>query len=282
MDLRRSMFTIALTFAVASTIAMLGWKFFYRPEPTYKGKPLSAWAEQYGSNHWTGGTATSRAASQEAEFAVRQIGTNGIPFLLKLMRARDSALKKKLRTIVPQTWRQTKLRLRDRSGEIRRVGAHGLAALGTNAPAAVPALIELATNHPEDDGRYIAVFALRTLGSAAEPAIPFLIQCLTNKINIIRDDAALGLGYMHRRPEIAVPALIQCLDLARSSKNTFECADVISSLGEFGTNAKASVPILLGLLNHSDSYVRSRVTNSLSLIDSDAATKVIGKINRFP
>lgn len=122
-------------------------------------------------------------------------------------------MKKKLRTIVPQSWHQ-RLRLKDTSGDMRRVGAHGLAALGTNAPAAVPVLIEIATQHPEEDGRYLAVFALRTLGVAAEPAIPFFIQCPTNEVSIIRDEAAIGLGGMHHRPGIAVPNLIQYLNFA--------------------------------------------------------------------
>lgn len=142
-------------------LLLMGLALFSGHEPTYQGKPLSGWAQQYGSNHWSG---ANRAADKEAEFAIQQIGTNSIPFLLDLIRARESALKKKLRTVVPQTWHD-KLRLRDNSGKVRRVGAHGLAALGTNAAAAVPALIELATNHPDDDGRYIAVFAIRTLGS---------------------------------------------------------------------------------------------------------------------
>lgn len=166
-----------------------------------------------------------------------------------------------------------KLRLRDNSGTIRRDGAHGLSALGTNAAAAVPALIELATHHPDDDGRYIAVFAIRTLGSAAEPAIPFLIQCLTNKINIIRDDAALGLGYIHLRSEIAVPALIAYLEFAKTSPSSFELRDAMQSLGQFGTEAKGAVPVLLSLLDHPSSDVRESVTNWLPSIDADAADK---------
>jgi hypothetical protein len=260
---------VVLTFALASAIAFLIWKSFYRPEPTYNGKTLSASAQQYGSNHWRG--AAGRAADQEAEFAIRQIGTNGIPFLLDLMRARDSGMKKKLRTILPRTW-QNKPYLRDRSGDIRRIGAYGLAALGTNAPAAVPALIEIASHHPDEDGRYIAVFALRTLGSAAEPAIPFLIQCLTNQTRIIRDDAALGLGYMQRRSEIAVPALIRYLESVKMSGG-WEITDAIASVAQFGTNAKPAVPILIGLLKHSDHDVRSYVTNYLPRIDAEAAAK---------
>src|SRR2546421_3735492 len=232
---------------------------FSHQEPTYQGKPLSEWAQQYGANHWSG---TDRAADKEAEFAIQQVGTNAIPFLLGMMRARDSALKKKLRMIVPEVWHDD-LRLRDSSGEVRRVGAHGLAALGTNAAAAVPALIELARNHPDDDGRYIAVFAIRTLGSAAEPAIPFLIQCLTNKINFIRDDAALGLGYIHRRSEIAVPALIQYLEFARTSPSSFELRDAIESLARFGIESKAAVPALLSLLNDPSPSLRQCVTNCL-------------------
>src|SRR6266850_1169351 len=89
------------------------------------------WLEYWGE--------ANRAADQEAEFAIRQIGTNSIPLLLDLIRTQDPVFKKKLRSVVPQRWHD-KLRLRDNSGTIRRVGAHGLAALGTNAAAAVPAL----------------------------------------------------------------------------------------------------------------------------------------------
>src|SRR5438874_3105031 len=121
-------------------VGLLGLALFSHREPTYQGKPLREWAQQYGANHWSG---TDRAPDKEAEFAIQQVGTNAIPFLLGMMRARDSALKKKLRTIVPEAWHED-LHLRDSSDEVRRVGAHGLAALGTNATAVVPALIELA------------------------------------------------------------------------------------------------------------------------------------------
>src|SRR5687767_14445402 len=97
-------------------VCLLGLALLSRREPTYQGKPLSEWAQQYGSNHWGG---ANRAVAQEAELAIRQIGTNGIPFLLDLIRTRDPVLKKKLRTVVPQRWHD-KLRLRDNSGTIRR------------------------------------------------------------------------------------------------------------------------------------------------------------------
>src|SRR5437667_9235543 len=100
---------ILLTFAFAGVIILLCLRFFYRPQPAYNGKRLSDWAEQYGSNHWSG---ANRSADREAEFAIRQIGTNGIPFLLTLMRVKESALKNKLRTMLPQRWHAT-LHLRD-------------------------------------------------------------------------------------------------------------------------------------------------------------------------
>jgi hypothetical protein len=249
----------------ALLLAMLG--LFSRREPTYQGRSLSGWAEQYGSNHWSG---NNRAAEKEAEFAIRQIGSNAIPFLLQLMQRRDSTAKTRLKAALPQKWYDT-LGLRDRAGDVRRIGAHGLAALGTNAPTAVAPLIDLAKNHPDEDGRYIAVFALGTLGSAAEPAIPFLVECLTNRTSIIRDDAVLGLGYIHRRPEISVPALIQHLKSASTLPGNAEVVNTISSLAEFGDKAKAAVPLLLSLLNSQDSMIRETVTNHLPRIDPDAA-----------
>ena len=195
---------VVLVFLVATAVA---WLFLRRVEPVYNGKPLTSWAQQYGSNNWSG----RKELAREAEFAVQQIGTNAIPFLLDLMQARDSNLKKRLRQHVPRKWHDP-LHLNDNSGKVRRMGAHGLAALGTNAPAAVPALVELATQHPDEDGRYIAVFALRTLGPAAEDAIPFYIRCLTNKDDTICNEAAVGLALIPHRHETTFPAFLKYLE----------------------------------------------------------------------
>jgi len=268
MSLRQKKLAGVILFAALTMLLI--WGFLHSTEPVYHGKTLSAWAQQYGSNNWRGGGAS---AAREAETAIRQIGTNSIPFLLDLMRVSDSAWKKNLRARFPRNWHE-RLRLKDTADEVRRIGAHGLAALGTNAPpSTVQALIEIATHHPDEDGRYIAVFALRTLGVAAESAIPFFIQCLTNTESTIRDEAAMGLGCMSHRSEVVVPALIEYLASARSSSHTFECRDTIASLGKLGTNARAAAPILISLLDHSDPQVRAEITNWLPRIDAEAAGK---------
>lgn len=266
MDARTKRFVavVVLAFLVATSVA---WLFLHRAEPVYHGKPLTFWAQQYGSNNWS----SRKELAREAELAVRQIGTNAIPFLLDLMQARDSDLKKGLRQHLPRKWHGL-LRLDDNSGKVRRMGAHGLAALGTNAPAAVPALIELARQHPDEDGRYIAVFALRTLGPAAEAAIPFYIQCLTNKDNTICNEAAVGLALIPHRHETTFPAFLKYLESIETSAG-WELDSAIALLWRFGTNAKPAVPRLLSLLNDSNPNVREAVTNSLLWIDPDAAEK---------
>lgn len=161
MNTRRRKAAAVFVCAFVGVLAVLAWRSLFHPEPVYNGKPLSTWAEQYGSNNWRAG---GKPAAREAQAAIRQIGTNGIPFLLNLIRSQESPLKKRLRTMVPQTWHQ-RLHLRDTSQEVCRTGAHGLAALGTNAACAVPELIEIAKHHPDEYGRYIGVFTLRMLGA---------------------------------------------------------------------------------------------------------------------
>jgi hypothetical protein len=259
---------ILLLVAALGGAAFLAWT-FYRPEPVYQGKALSAWAQQYGSNRWN----ANQAAAREAEVAVRQIGSDAIPFLLDQVRTEESRTKKKLRELLPRTWHDN-LHLNDTSGKTRRIGAHGIAALGTNAPASVvPRLIEIATHHPEEDGRYIAVFALSRLGPRAESAVLFFIQCLTNTCAIIREEGAVGLGQVGRQPEIAIPALMKYIESARASPHGFEARAAIAALGRFGTNAKPAVPLLLSFLKHEKVELREAVTNYLPYIDADAAAK---------
>jgi hypothetical protein len=236
---------------------------FFRREPTYRGKTLTRWAEQFGSNNWREG---GSGPAGEARTAIRAIGSNGIPFLVRLVGTEESWTKRKLRTLLPLAWHD-KLRLKDESGTARRIGAHGLAALGTNAPGAVPELIKIASTHPDEDGRDIAVLALRTLRHAAEPAIPFLIQCLTNESRIIRDDAAIALGFMHRQPQVCAPALTAYLrQVIQRGGGGWELTDAIAAVGECGTNSEPAVSILVGLLDHEDADVRRSATNALRVI----------------
>src|SRR5580765_1161607 len=252
-------------------LSWLGHSIFSQRETSYNGKWLSDWAQQFGANNWS----TNRGAAEEAKIAIQHIGTNGIPFFLDCMRKRDSILKAKLRKTIPRKWHD-KLHLQDHSGDLRRVGAHGIAALGTNAALALPSLLQCATNHPDEDGRYIAVFAIRTLGAAAEPAVPFLIQCLTNSVNIIRDDAALALGYGRLSPELAVPALVQYVKFAKTSSGTFELRDAVESLGSFSPSLV--FPFLLPMLDDPNPSLREYVTNAIARLETGSAdaTTILG------
>jgi hypothetical protein len=252
-------------------LSWIGHSIFSQRETSYNGKRLSDWAQQFGANNWS----TNRGAAEEAKIAIQHIGTNGIPFFLDCMRKRDSILKATLRKAIPRKWHD-KLHLQDHSGDLRRVGAHGIAALGTNAALALPSLLQCATNHPDEDGRYIAVFAIRTLGAAAEPAVPFLIQCLTNSVNIIRDDAALALGYGRLSPELAVPALVQYVNFAKTSSGTFELRDAVESLGSFSPSLV--FPFLLPMLDDPNPSLREYVTNAIARLETGSAdaTTILG------
>lgn len=231
-------------------------------EPAYQGKTVTQWAGQYGTNHWRRGT---REAAQEAETAIRQIGTRATPILLKHMWVKESALKKKLRSVAPRGLWIT-LHIDDTSIDRRRMGAAGLVALGTNATPVLPELIQIATHHPEEDARYIAVFTIRNLGPVAAPAVPFLIQCLTNQAASIRENAALALGVVGLYPDQVVPALLQYLQTAKDSPHWRECTSAIYALSRFGTNSQPAVPSLVNLLSHSNPEIREAVTNYLPLI----------------
>jgi hypothetical protein len=262
----------ALLLAVSAVLAaFLGWRMLNPPEPVYGGKPLSDWAEQYRANramHWT----LAKSSADEAELAIRKIGADALPVLLRWIDARDSSLKKKLRATVPGKWHD-RLGLRDRSEELRSLGVNGIHALGTNAAPAARALIEIATCHPDKGARYLAVCGLRELAPIGEPVTAFLIQCLTNSEPTIRDEAAGAFGGMHDRPQFVVPILIQYLQFAKTSQHTYECSDAVFLLGWFGTNANAATPILLELLNHTSIDVRNYVTNWLPRIDPEAAAE---------
>lgn len=265
---------LAATILVVGVVAFSGWRAASQAEPVYEGRPLTSWVEQWRSNFWAvgGSTDATKRATAEAAAAIQQTGTNGIQFLLGLMKTQEPAIKPWLRNKVPNSW-HSRLHLENSATRLRKLGSLGLAALGTNGSPAVPELmnllsLEMTCNPPDKDSGYLPAMSLGFMGSAIDPAVPLLVQCLTNRDRYIRYEAATRLGQAGRKPEIVVPAL-----LAYLKREEVDVAAAISTIGYFGTNAIAATPTLVGLLTDPNPDVRTAVTNWLPRIDRTAAER---------
>ena len=247
-------------------IALLGalaWQASRPREPAYQGRPLSAWLSHYALG-------ADPAEALRANEAIRQIGTNAIPTLLRMLQANDSAVKSKLLRMVAK---QHFVRLRCSSAfdqNVEAVQAFGV--LGSEGKSAVPALVQIyeqsISKSPQTE--LMAVSALGCIGPAATDAIPSLLKAATNPDFSVRGKAILVLGRIHARPDLVVPALIKALtdddDLVRK--------EAAKALGEFGTCAKSALPALVELHKGGDEELRNRAQEAVQQIDPMAADKV--------
>lgn len=247
-------------------------------EPEYNGKTISQWSEQWRSNRFRiySGEQDAKAATEEAELSIRQIGTNGIPFLLSWMRERESPVVASLRRIVPRSWqKQLRLDASERNARnLNALGSFGIAALGTNAAPALEALLETISDEKAGpDSVYRTVWSLKYLGPAAEPAIPLLIQCLHHTDSSVRDEAAMAFGYIDRRHDEVVLSLKSFLEWRKGRNGNAESISAIQSLSMLGANASEAAPTILGLLNDPDRWIREAATNCIRRIDPAAALR---------
>jgi HEAT repeat protein len=245
-------------------VGFVAWEVLHAHEPVYGGKPLGAWLEQFSTNHFAHGRGS--VADREAQEAIRQIGTNAIPVFLRLITAKESALKERMLAYLPKPWQS---RLRGRSAyAYQTLGAYGFVALGPIAEPAVPVLMDLARSKDKKI-RGHAVYALGHLGSAARPAVPLLIECLDDPEGTIRSDAMDGLASICLEPSVVVPVFIRYAgDPERGHALRYTA---IQGLGLLGAQAKAAVPTLLRLLDDPDADIRLAVTNYLPMVDPVAA-----------
>jgi len=144
-------------------------------------------------------TAPERAKVNEA---VRQMGTNAIPTLLCLVRARDSTLKTKFMDLV---YRQHIINIKYTGALFWRYSAMvAFSQLGTNAQSAVPALIQTANQNNPFDSRLCAIQSLDVIGPSAKEAVPSLLRWATNANDRLCFDAARAIRNID--PEAAAKA----------------------------------------------------------------------------
>src|SRR6266849_3636941 len=92
--MRRPKLRTVVYLLVIAILAVLNWRVLHPREPSYQGKPLSVWLDYYYSNdvaypHPEGW----EAAKARAEIAIRKMGTNSLPALIKMISSKEYALK---------------------------------------------------------------------------------------------------------------------------------------------------------------------------------------------
>jgi hypothetical protein len=197
-------------------------------EPRYNGRPLSKWVQVYSQ-----GT----PEFSEAEQAIRTIGTNALPFLLKWIRQE------------PPSWAGTADRALPQ-------------ALSETAPARF--LID-GLGYETANG---AMLAFGVLGTNAAPAIPELVALMkgtTNRATAVRAIAALsGLG-----PR-ALPHILSALSNTNQAGRATIPHFIVMMAVDLGTNA--CLPALRAALQDPDPAVRTHASRALHTLDPQSLT----------
>ncbi len=181
-------------------------------EPSYNGHSLSEWLHAARP-----GYINPPAPPAEATAAVRRIGTNALPTLLKWASYDPTRLQSKLRPIVsgsdhpadaedgfrilgpvarPAIPGLTRLAIKSSSDERVMRCARCLASIG---PDAVPALAEVISNYHGKE-RYYPIAVLAKFGTNVQPAVPVLVRCLSDSDVRVRRAATNALSKLP--PEI--------------------------------------------------------------------------------
>lgn len=219
---RKWLVMIAASAALAITLAIVLRISNREPEPSYNGRTLSEWLKDYRRPEANGGLPS------EAELAVRSIGTNALPSLLKWIRYelppwREQLLKLATRPVEGKTLNEGKIVygksfILGKSSRLAELAELGFVILNTNAAPAIPELEALMKNNQKPDMGLRPIYALGEIGG---PAIPALTNALadinqTNRCRIIEAIYAVELQshsyYGDTYKGACLPALTRALN----------------------------------------------------------------------
>ena len=281
-------------------------------EPRYHGRSLSAWLAalddgERGNRIVFDANSPPRPTKEqlEAAEAVRHMGTNALPELLRLLQAEESPLysiKQRLHWWliqsgrVPPTFQPNWHTVAART---RHVAALGIVALEPNArpPASSivplfrkhdfckdaalvlasmgeqglqPLRLAITTNPPSWQGT-VAVWALAQFPTNGQAIVPDLLEGLNSKRPGFRTTCAWALTRIQTDPEIVVQALT---NYANEDGMRYLC---LKALSNYGARATSAVPFLVEMLHSQKRSRRHDVLETLIAIDPEAAEKAVGR-----
>lgn len=258
----RKGFPILVIVVILAAAVGIAWLVWSRPrEPVYQGKRLSVWLQ---------GNQTNRVQMTEA---VRAIGTNSIPTLLRLLREDDSSLKPMLLKLLAK---QKRFKIHyTPAAECNREGLAGFMILGASASNAVPELSRIYLRNISPESERTTAQSLAFIGPAASNAVPALLARISAMKVLTRTNeteflcSIWALGRIHSQPETAVPALMELLQ-ARDNVTRYQAA---LALGEFGPVAKPALPLMLKCYAESNKGTKSQIAAAIGGVDPEAAAK---------
>jgi HEAT repeat protein len=254
-------------------------------EPFHEERSLSEWLLLYQS---------SNPGKEEVESAVRQIGTNALPFLLKWItydppgwrRPFNTALAR-MPTGIIRRFRDTDLQkayaardgfrilgsqaspaipdltriMHDRSG--RMSGRLAIQALGGIGENGLPPLVERVADAHAPDRWYVVseISEMQKAGIDVRTAVPALLQYLHSDYGIAADAGGI-ITTLAGQPSVLLPILIDSLH--HTNRNVRLAA--VQVLGEMGERSRHAIPALEGVLDERDVEMHAAVTNALQKI----------------
>lgn len=292
MKRKRWAFVVALlTVAIAVPMFWSGGP----KEPSYQGRSLSAWLDEWGQAY--------NARTNPATIAIRAIGSNGLPLLLARVAKDQSPAQRDFWRIAEKVfprgreWNPTNI-------EIPRAvtAAEAINLLGVDAKPAFPKLTNLFSTGPHclaagialagigHDGvavllhalndqdwvrRYCAATALGEARSDLGEVVLALLELVKaegqkNEDYLVRGAAGSALVRLHQEPDMVVRVFSELLTNSDDNMRIFGA----SLLAGLGADAKAAVPLLLKERNDTNTDVRESAERALRKIDPLSAGRI--------
>jgi HEAT repeat protein len=247
-------------------------------EPRYKGKSLSQWAEIYLKTEKPG------VDHPEAAAALRAIGTNGVPTVLRWLSVKSSAvIRRQNLEIAIKKWPKpfkrisaafmvssdTLLDQRQRAGLVLR-------GLGPEAEQlAIPVLTRVLQEWKEGE----AISALDALAQLEDSGFPVILATFSDPLfatNLCNFPLTVkGMPSLGTNGPRAVPLLIECL----TNEEYIIRATAAECLGRVGAEPGIAVPALVRCLGDPDGMVCSYARDSLKGFGRAAVPALLGVLN---
>jgi HEAT repeat protein len=228
-------------------------------EPAYKGQSLRVWIQPYFY------ATTGKLVLKDSDEAVRHMGSNAVPALLKMIRAEDSPLKLK---IIEWTQGRHLAAFKFQRTDDRKIDATcAFRALGAEGKSGVPELVRILGESRSITSQIAAEKALSGIGPAASKAIPALARATSSTNIFVRKAALEALKDIRASPEAALPVFTKFM----SDPSSYIRRSALEGLIALGPQARPAIPEIVALLKSDDLGIRGDAAELLKQIDPDAA-----------